>query len=164
MPRKKTGRPTKYTEKLAAEICDQLSQGKSLRTVCAADNMPVASTVFLWMSKYPEFSKQYARAKEESADAMAEEVLDIADDGRNDWMEIHDKDGEAVGYKFNGEAAQRSKLRVDTRKWLMAKMKPKKYGDSLDLKSDGEKIQIAPIYGGRSLSAGVNDTADDSAE
>jgi hypothetical protein len=104
--------------------------------------MPSVATVFAWMRRFPEFLKQYARAKEESADAFAEEILEIADDGRNDWMERHgekNEDGEPVkGWAVNGEHIQRSRVRIDTRKWLASKLKPKKYGDRVDLtNSDG---------------------------
>ncbi len=115
------GRPSKYTQDLADEICEGLALGDSLRTVCKEDKMPSVKTVFNWMHTHPEFLQQYARAKEESADAMADEVLDIADDGSNDWMHIHKGDYE--GWQLNGEALQRSRLRVDTRKWLMSNLR-----------------------------------------
>lgn len=130
---KKMGRPTDYTPEIADKICAELAQGKSMRTVCKMEGMPVMSTVFLWLRKHPEFSEQYVQAKAEAADALVEEMLDIADDGTNDWMEIHDKEGEAVGWKINGEHVQRSRLRVDTRKWIAAKLKPKKYGERVDV-------------------------------
>lgn len=116
----KGGRPSKYSQEIADRICDQLSEGISLRTVCLADDMPDKQTVFSWIRKHKEFLDQYARAKEESADAMAEEILDIADEKESD--------------------VQRSRLRVDTRKWIMSKMKPKKYGEKLDVTSGGEKL------------------------
>jgi hypothetical protein len=75
---------------------------------------------------------------------MSEEVLDIADDGTNDYVERLGKDGEPAGYQINGEAIQRSRLRVDTRKWLMAKFKPKKYGEKIvqeTVGKDGGPIQ-----------------------
>lgn len=133
------GRPTLYTQELADEICEQLALGISLRTVCNTDSMPTVKTVFNWFRTYPEFLQQYTRAKEESADAMAEDTLDIADDGTNDWMMINRKDG-SEAWQLNGEHIQRSRLRVETRKWLMSKMKPKKYGDRLELdnKHSGE--------------------------
>lgn len=127
-----SGRPSDYTPELADAICARLSQGESLRSVCRSDEMPDASTVFRWLRVHAAFCEQYARAKEESADAHADEILAIADDGSNDWMEQLDKDGEAKGWKENGEAIQRSKLRVDTRKWLASKLKPKKYGDKIE--------------------------------
>lgn len=103
--------------------------------------MPSIATVFAWMRKFPEFLKQYARAKEESADALTDEMLEIADDARNDWMQRHGKneDGsEPAGWVANGEHIQRSRVRIDTRKWLASKLKPKKYGDRVDLtNSDG---------------------------
>jgi hypothetical protein len=130
---KKVGRPTAWTEDLQDRICAELACGKSVRTICKRDDMPGMETIFRWLRENPEFREQYARAKTEAADALVEEMLDIADDGRNDWMEVHDKDGACVGYKVNGEHVQRSRLRLDTRKWIAAKLKPKKYGDQLDL-------------------------------
>jgi len=138
------GRPTDYTPELAAQICELLSQGKSLRSVCREDSMPCAASVFLWLRKYPEFSEQYAKAKEESADALVEDILDIADDGSNDWMEQKDKEGALEGWRQNGEALQRSRLRVDTRKWIASKLKAKKYGDKLDVEHSG-KLSIEQL-------------------
>jgi hypothetical protein len=140
------GRPSEYTQELADEICAHLSTGESLRTVCRSESMPCTSTIFNWFRKYPDFLEQYARAKAESADAMAEEILDIADDGSNDWMEKHNADGEKTGWQVNGEHIQRSRVRIDTRKWLASKLKPKKYGDKLELAGDEKNpIQIATI-------------------
>lgn len=150
---KKNGRPTIYTQKLADKICEQLSVGKSLRTVCIADDMPAISTIFEWFRTKEGFSEQYEKAKQESTDAMAEEIQDIADNGTNDWIEIElkDKNGRVTGTKevLNHEHVQRSRLRIDTRKWLMAKMKPKKYGEKLDLTSDGDKLASVPVTGMR---------------
>ena len=130
---KKTGRPSVWTQSLQDRICAKLACGKSVRTICKSADMPGMETIFRWLRENPDFREQYARAKAEAADALVEEMLDIADDGTNDWMEIHDKDGACVGYKINGEHVQRSRLRLDTRKWIAAKLKPKKYGDQLDL-------------------------------
>ena len=136
----KGGRPSEYSQDKADAICELLAMGYSLRTVCSEDSMPSAATVFKWMREHDEFLKQYEKAKQESTDAMAEDLLDIADDGTNDWITKTNKDGseyEAV----NAEVIARSRLRVDTRKWLMSKMKPKKYGEKLDVVSDGEKLE-----------------------
>lgn len=111
--------------------------------------MPHRDTVFQWLIDYDSFSDQYARAKKQGMEAWSEEILDIADDGSNDWMETNDPDN--LAYRINGEAINRSKLRVDTRKWLMSKLAPKKYGDALDLTSGGEKLKVLPMYGGTSL-------------
>jgi len=121
------GRPTDYTEELAGEICSRLAQGRSMRNVCEDKDMPVRCTIFVWINKYPAFKYQYEKAKEESADYLVEEMLDIADNGSNDWMERNDKDNE--GYQLNGEHVQRSRLRLDARKWIASKLKCKKYGD-----------------------------------
>lgn len=133
-----SGRPTDYTPELAAEICARIADGRSVREIARSDDMPAMSSIFLWLSKYQEFSEQYAQACDARVFYMAEELLDIADDGTNDWMERKGSDGESVGYTVNGEAIQRSKLRADTRKWLMSKMQPKKYGEKMSVVHDGE--------------------------
>lgn len=138
------GRPSEYTVEAAAAICAEIACGKSVREICRADEMPAMSTIFSWLSKHSDFAEQYVRAREAQADYLAEELLEIADDGSNDWMERQGKDGETSGYVVNGEAVQRSKLRVDARKWLMSKLQPKKYGDKLQAEltgKDGGPIQ-----------------------
>jgi hypothetical protein len=151
------GRPNGYTQELADRICAELALGYSLRTVCKSDDMPAVATVFNWFRKYPEFLEQYTRAKEESADAMADEVIDIADNAENDWMIINRKDG-SEAWQLNGEHVQRSRLRIETRKWLMAKMKPKRYGEKIDLTTNGKDLPT-PILGGTAKGGDV--PADD---
>ena len=127
--------PKPYDKALGDEICDRLVEGESLRRITLDKHMPNASTVFKWLNENEAFAKQYAHAREAQADTLADEIIDIADDGSNDYM------GEDETY--NGDAVQRSKLRVDARKWVAAKLKPKKYGDKLDLTSGGEKMGLA---------------------
>lgn len=133
------GRPSKYTPELAAAICAGIVEGKSLRSVCRMEDMPTASTVFLWLSKYTDFSEQYARATEARSEAFAEDIIDISDDTTNDtvMVKVNGKEIEMP----NKEHMLRSKLRVDTRMWLMQKAKPKKYGNKLDVTSDSKPIQ-----------------------
>lgn len=116
------GRPSDYTQELADAICAQLAEGISLRTVCKAEEMPDASTVFRWLRSKPEFCEQYTRAKEESAEAFSEDMLEIADDKTGD--------------------PTRDRLRVDTRKWLASKLKPKKYGEKVETTHEaGDSLQ-----------------------
>lgn len=129
------GRPTDYSPEMAARICEGLATGRSLRSVCREEGMPSLASIFLWISKYPEFSEQYAKAKQTGLEALAEDLLEISDDGQNDWMENNDP--ENPGYRLNGEHVQRSKLRVDTRKWLLSKLVPKKYGDRQQVEHSG---------------------------
>lgn len=124
-------RPSDYTSELAEAICLRLAEGESLRSICRDDVMPDKATVLRWIARHDAFRDQYVRAKEQGAEALAEEMFEIADDGSNDWMEQLDSEGEAIGYKLNGEHVQRSKLRIDTRKWYLSKILPKKYGDRI---------------------------------
>jgi len=125
------GSPTIYTEQLADEICERLSEGQSLRRVCLSDLMPDKSTVFRWLRTKQEFCDQYTRAKRESADALVDEMLDIADDSHNDWMEKFTEE-EGKSDQLNPENIQRARLRIETRKWISARMQPKKYGERIE--------------------------------
>lgn len=120
-----------------ATILERLVGGESVRTICADEGMPAASTVFLWLQADAAFSEQYARAREAQADALFDEILDIADDGSNDWMERKNADGQNIGWQENGEALRRSTLRVDARKWMAARLQPKKYGDKVTQEHTG---------------------------
>jgi len=124
-----SGRPSTFAQDIADAICERLMDGESLRTICKSDDMPAASTVFRWLTLNKPFSEQYARAREIQADLLFDDVLDIADDGSNDWMQRANADGSLGDTVLNGEHVQRSKLRVDARKWMAGKLAPKKYGD-----------------------------------
>ncbi len=128
--KRKTGRPSLYTNELAADICRRLAEGETLRSVCRDKVMPDKATVLRWLGDKakPEFRDQYAHARDMQADALFDEALEIADDVSGDWST--DKDGKKV---LDHENIQRSRLRVDTRKWAAGKMAPKRYGDKLDL-------------------------------
>ncbi len=128
------GRPTIFTPQLAQKICYQLSLGKSLRMVCKEDpDLPVSSTIFKWLGENKEFSEQYALAKEASAEAMNEELMDLGDQA----IEL----SQEVDPKASGAVVQAVRLKADNLKWYMSKMKPKKYGEKVDLTSGGEVIK-----------------------
>jgi len=134
------GRPTDYTQELADKICEGISDGASMKTVCSPNDMPDKATVFRWLRLHQDFCDNYTRALEERTEAMAEEIIDISDDGSNDFMTIV-KGNQSYEIE-NKEVTNRSRLRVDTRKWIMSKMKPKKYGDKVDLTTNGKDLPI----------------------
>lgn len=150
----KMGRPTDYSPELVARLCAELSQGKSLRTVTRNDDMPALTTIFRWLSLSnaaewaQDFRDQYARAKEEAADAMADEVLHISDTPVMGETRTIRPDG-SVEVKQDEMLGHR-RLQIDTRKWLMAKMKPKKYGERIQHANDEDNPMPAPIFGGAS--------------
>lgn len=133
----KRGRPSIYSAALAERICKKLSAGETLRQVCRGDGMPAPSTVCAWAlnAEHP-FYEQYARAREIGYRLMADELLEIADDGTNDWVERENKNGETYTV-VDAEAVARSRIRVDTRKWLLSKALPKIYGDKIQHTGDG---------------------------
>jgi hypothetical protein len=129
--KKKTGRPSDYTDKIANTICARLAEGESMRKIAKDDDMPSCVTMFAWLRKHEIFLKQYEVAKEECADMYAEEIVEIADDTSNDYIDVTDENGATGATRLNTEHVQRSRLRIDTRKWVAAKLKRKKYGDQI---------------------------------
>lgn len=113
MPKHPGGRPTTYTDEIANEICERIMNGESLRTITKDDDMPERKTIHNWLSVNEEFLHQYKEARDIQADTYTDEMEDIARDPTID--------------------VQRARLIVDTRKWVASKLKPKKYGDKLDL-------------------------------
>ena len=121
-------------DKIFDDICDLIINGKSLRYAIKQHNGLSSSTVFRWIREDEAKSKQYAQATIERAELIFEDIFDIADDSDGDYTQTED------GLRFNSEHVQRSRLRVDTRKWALSKMMPKKYGDKLDVTSGGDKV------------------------
>ena len=121
------GRPTKYTPELAAEICERLAAGESLRAICRDGSMPSTSMVMRWSLQIGEFREQYAHARELGFDAMADEVIEIADEEPG-TLENGATDG--------GEVANK-RLRFDARRWYLSKLAPKKYGERTAMELTG---------------------------
>lgn len=126
------GRPSDFTQEIVDSICEQIADGKSLRSICLAEDMPSKTTVFKWLAANAVFADQYARAREAQADTLFEDSLDIADDGKRDY--VVDSDGKAV---VDHDHIQRARLRVDTRKWMAGKLRPKVYGDRIHTEHSG---------------------------
>jgi hypothetical protein len=128
------GRPTRYTEEIALSICAHLAQGKTLLNICAADeSLPDHSTIRAWAATdFKGFYSRYARAREIGLDAMAEQLFEIADDGRKDYVERVVEGGRTIPVPDHEHIA-RSKLRIEARKWYLSKLAPKRYGDRVEV-------------------------------
>lgn len=121
--KRSVGAPTIKTSELLDRICEGIALGKSARTMCVEVGIS-QRVLWNWLNTDEQFMQQYAKAKELSADVHFEAIIDIADDVTNDLTVT--EDGREV---TNHEAIARSRLRVDARKWVAARLSPKKYGD-----------------------------------
>lgn len=131
--------PKEERERIVNAVCNAMvNDNISFRQACVQNNIP-ASTVMLWIDQSEDFSEQYARARGELIDNIADEILNIADYGVNDT--VADDEGNE---RTNTDVIQRSRLRVDTRKWLLSKMMPKKFGDKIQQEHSGG-VQITKI-------------------
>lgn len=140
---KKVGRPTNFNDEIANRICD-LTATHTVgyrRLERMYDDLPAEKVVREWRLAHANtFGVQYAQAKLLQAELLAEECLDIADDSRNDWMESLSDEEKGNGWKLNGDHINRSRLRIDTRKWHASKLLPKKYGEYRDLLSPNNEV------------------------
>ncbi len=132
------GAHSTFTQEAADRICERLEAGESLRKAAKAEGT-TAATVLRWKDQFPEFSKQYARAREIGYNLLADELLEISDDGAGDYEDTE------RGPVAKPEVVARARLRVDTRKWMLAKMLPKVYGEKLELGSDPDKPLVHKI-------------------
>jgi len=121
-----------WDDNTRAYITEQLALGRSLRDICREKDMPSEGLVRKWARTEDEFGTQYARAREIGMDALADEILEIADDTQRDFKTT--ADGKEI---VDQEAINRARLRVDARKWIMSKIAPKTYGEKLDLNHSG---------------------------
>src|SRR5262249_1430366 len=108
----KIGRPTKFSPEWAETFCREISQGHSVAEICERRDQPSQQSVYSWLREDGDFLERYARAREEQADKLFKECLEIAD-------------------KATPENASVARLQVDTRKWAAARLAPKKYGDHI---------------------------------
>lgn len=129
MKKKKIGRPSIYSTQLADAICAKVAGGQALLHVCEEDGFPAQATVFRWLNDKEEFREKYARAREIQIERMALDALAIADDPNED--------------------PQSRRVRVDTRKWILSKWAPKRYGDKLEVEQTGEQTIRIRIGGDR---------------
>ncbi len=121
--KRRVGRPSLFTAELAAAICERISLGESLRSICRDEGMPEKLTVLRWLSQDDQFCAQYARARDLQADTHAEDIVDISDTEPD---------------------PAKARVRIDARKWFASKVAAKKYGDATLLKhadADGNRIQ-----------------------
>jgi hypothetical protein len=137
-----TGRPSLYSDEIAETICQRIAGGQGLVEICRDEAMPHRSTVFRWLAKDAGFRDRYAQAREAQADYFGDEILEIADNAANDWMLR--QQGEDTVEVANHDHIARSRLRVDSRKWLMSKLAPKKYGDKVETVHSGS-VEVTKI-------------------
>ncbi|MGV2110143.1 terminase small subunit protein [Agrobacterium salinitolerans] len=135
-------RPTVYSGDVADAICERISEGESLRSICEGEDMPSKSTVFRWLADDEMFRDQYARAREAQADALFDEILSIADTPQvGEKRKVKEDGGVEIS---TGDMIEHRRLQVDARKWMASKLQPKKYGDKLDIEHGG-KIALTPV-------------------
>ncbi len=124
---RKVGRPSLYSEEFVTRICTEIALGKSLISICSADDMPDRVTVYRWLEEHVEFRNEYARARELQADHYADQIVDLAD---------------------AAEDANLARLQIDARKWTAAKLRPGRYSERLlneHTGKDGTPIAVRQI-------------------
>ncbi len=128
----------RYTDAIARAICERIMQKESLRSITSDPKMPSMKSVIRWLAdpRLADFREMYYYARRVAAELYVDEIFEIADDGSNDWKERTDKDGNHIDWVPDNEAIQRSRVRIDTRKWYAGKMVPRIYGDKVDVALD----------------------------
>lgn len=130
------GRPSSYNAEVAADFLTEISTTrKSLQTICDSDNrFPDPKTIYRWMLANEEFRQGYARAKEDQTQILEDEILDIADNTKEGVIVTEKPDGVEIK---RSDMLEHRKLQIESRKWLMMKLKPKKYGEKIQQEHSG---------------------------
>lgn len=110
------GRPSSFSDETAEEICERIAMGESLRAICQDAHMPTVTSVYRWLDANEKFRDQYAHARSKQADFYADQIVTIAD-----TADDHNK----------------ARLQIDARKWVAAKLLPKKYGERTTTTHEG---------------------------
>jgi len=131
----------KYSKEIIKKICDEIEAGESVAEICRQDGMPKRKTVYQWLAKYPDFMEKYRASKMAGVEALVDQMMDIANDASEDFKRdddgcvLLDKKGNRV---IDGEHVQRSRLKIDTIKWVATKLVPRLYGDKTQVEHTGE--------------------------
>ncbi len=148
-PVKKAAPGTRFSKRIQNAICAYLVRGLSVELICKKEQMPSVKTYYQWRKTKDEFREETDKAKVDGCDAIAEEIFSIADDSRNDYMEVYDKETGDTKRVVDREVVARSKLRVDARTWYLSKIMPAKYGDRLEVKHEASDDLAAMLKAGR---------------
>lgn len=130
------GRPSDFNEAMAEKICSLILEGNSIRSICSFVDMPHIATVMRWLNEHHDFSLSYARAKQQYAEFLFDEILEIADKCPAD-----------------SDSINKAKLMIDARKYTASKLAPKKYGTKVEDSShkEAEAIQINIVRAAKPL-------------
>lgn len=132
----------RFSQEVFDEICVRIAEGESLRKICKDEKMPSLVTVWKWLNNSEELTKQYARAREEQAETFVDEIQEISD------AKIPlGPDG-----KIDNGAVNQARLRVDSRKWIASKLKPKKFGDYTKIQAEVKDTSSTSSWLGEVLS------------
>ena len=138
-PKKPNGRPTIFTEILAAKICQRIADGESIRAICSDPNMPSTTAIFRWIAngKYDGFRQLYEASMQIRLETLGDGLIELAD------APIERNAAGAI----DSAAVQMRRLQIETRRWILSKLLPRKYGDRMGLDHQGEGFNLTVVTG-----------------
>lgn len=137
------GMTSTFTDEIFDNICSKLADGESLKSICSKDGMPDKATFYRWLNDSKDLCDRYARAKDDGSDALADDIQDIAEEVRTGVLDPNA--GRVAG---------------DLKKWVASKLKPKKYGDKLDLSGESTVIHKFEDMDDEQLERAIQETKD----
>src|ERR1017187_8320776 len=135
----KKGRPPIQTEKIVKTLCERLSIGRSLNSICKDGDMPCITTVMKWLSSDESFAAKYARAREVQAEYLLDELIEIADTPKLGIKTVTKDSGVET---TEGDMIEHRRLQVDVRKWAIARMYPRKYNERLMQEKESGELKV----------------------
>jgi len=133
----KVGKPETYTKEIGENLCSMIAKGRSVKSICDMEGMPSLDTFYSWNRKHKEFADNYTQATVDRTEYQLEQLNEMGDISIEEAKNVNPKSSNAVVSAY--------KLKADNMKWVMARMKPKKYGDKIDHTTGGEKLQFQVV-------------------
>jgi hypothetical protein len=133
---------TRFSQGIFDKICERIASGESLRKICKEDKMPNITTVWHWLNDNEALNKQYTHAREEQAETLADEIQEICD---------AEMPMDAFG-KIDAGAVNQARLKIDSRKWIASKLKPKRFGDYTKVQAEIKDTSSTSSWLGEVLS------------
>lgn len=140
------GGPTTLTWEIAEEICERLADGESMKAICRDPDMPNITLIYKWKRDTPWFDRMFKQARQDQVHTLVDEIIDIADDSTNDYVERETAKGTTI--VLDEEHIRRSAIRIEARKWLAERMAPKEFGPKAELavgNPDGSSLMPTQI-------------------
>ena len=141
--KRRVGRPSTYNREVCIRLCQEISTTtRSLKLICEQNStFPKPTTIYRWLSEYEEFREMYAKAKDDQVQLMADQLLEISDTPQlGEIVTVAGTGKKRKRERKTADMIEHRRLQVETRKWLLSKLRPRQYGERIEVDSTSNPL------------------------